>query len=161
MINKKILFVCMGNICRSPAAEGVMKTFVEKEGLTDNIFVDSAGTIGYHAGEPADARMIEHAARRGYDLTSISRKFNASSDFENFDYIITMDDDNYKDIKGLDYSGKYKNKIFKMVDFSRNLKVTEVPDPYYGGWDGFENVINILEDACAGLLDRIKNEIKR
>lgn len=160
MENKKILFVCMGNICRSPAAEGIMKQLVENENLGENIFVDSAGTIGYHAGEPADARMRKYAGKRGYELTSISRKFNPVTDFENFDYIITMDNDNYDDISFLDRGGKFHHKLFKMVDFNRNLKVSEVPDPYYSGTDGFELVLDILEDACEGLLQKVKNEIK-
>lgn len=160
MENKKILFVCMGNICRSPAAEGVMKHFVEREKLDGKIFIDSAGTIGYHAGDPADKRMIVHAAQRGYDLTSISRKFNPDTDFEKFDYIVTMDNDNYDDIKSLDRKKKYINKLYKMTEFSRNIRASEVPDPYYSGSEGFERVLDILEDACEGLLQKVKDDIK-
>ncbi len=160
MENKKILFVCMGNICRSPAAEGIMKHFVEAQNLNNRIFVDSAGTIGYHAGEHADARMIEHASRRGYDLTSVSRKFNPDTDFDNFDYIITMDNDNYDDIRHLDRKKLYADKLYKMTDFSSSIKVSEVPDPYYSGPDGFERVLDILEDACKGLLKKVKDEFQ-
>lgn len=161
MENKKILFVCMGNICRSPAAEAVMKHIVEREKLESEIFIDSAGTIGYHAGDPADARMISKAVKRGYDLTSISRKFNPDTDFDKFDYIVTMDNDNYEDIRHLDRKKKYRDKLFKMTSFNRNMKVSEVPDPYYSGSDGFELVLDILEDACEGLLNKVKDDIKQ
>ena len=150
----------MGNICRSPAAEGIMKHVVKRENMDGKIFIDSAGTIGYHEGEPADARMVEHASERGYDLTSISRKFDPNTDFEKFDYIVTMDDDNYYDIKSLDRRKKYRNKIFKMTEFNRKIPATEVPDPYYSGPDGFETVLDILEDACEGLFIKVNNEIK-
>lgn len=154
MIN--ILFVCMGNICRSPSAEAVMKYLVENEGLDKQIFVDSAGTIGYHEGEPADARMKKHASKRGYNLTSIARQFRLE-DFEKFDYIITMDRENYKDILALDPQRKYSHKVFMMTDFSSN-GYEEVPDPYYGGEAGFELVLDILEDSTKGLLDKIKSD---
>ncbi len=156
MIN--ILFVCMGNICRSPSAEAVMKFLVEKENLSDKVFIDSAGTIGYHAGEEADARMKAHASKRGYKLTSIARQFKLS-DFEDFDYIVVMDRDNLRDILALDPSGKYRHKIFMMTDFSSN-GYEEVPDPYYGGPQGFENVLDILEDSSKGLLNKIKKELQ-
>lgn len=160
MDKKNILFVCMGNICRSPAAEGIMKSLVEKEGLKEKVFIDSAGTIGYHAGDTPDPRMVKHAAKRGYNLNSFARKFDLKNDFNKFDYIVTMDDDNYLDIKSLDFRGKYSDKIHKMVEFSRNIKAGEVPDPYYSGSEGFEKVLDILEDACGGLLEKIKNELK-
>ena len=161
MINKNILFVCLGNICRSPAAEGVMKSLVEKENLARTILVDSAGTINYHEGERADARMRRHAARRGYDLTSISRMFNPEKDFDKFDYIVTMDDNNYRDISALDKSKKYAGKIFKMASFANGMNVKEVPDPYYEGDEGFEHVLDILEQATQGLLNKVKDDIKQ
>ncbi len=157
---KNILFVCMGNICRSPAAEGIMKKLVKDEGLENRISIDSAGTIGYHTGEGPDSRMIKHASKRGYSLTSKARKFNPAEDFEKFDYILTMDDDNYSDIKYSDKNNIYAGKVFRMVDFGVNIKADEVPDPYYSGSEGFENVLNILEDACKGLLARVKDDIK-
>jgi protein-tyrosine phosphatase len=161
LIEKKILFVCLGNICRSPAAEGVMKYLIEKKGLQNRIYVDSAGTIAHHAGELPDARMRRHAEKRGIDLNSRARKFDKSKDFEEFDYIVTMDDENYRNIKMLDNDNKYGEKIKKMVTFCKQMKVSEVPDPYYGGAEGFELVLNILEDGCESLLERIEDELKR
>ncbi len=158
MRNKKILFVCLGNICRSPAAEGIMKSLIKNDGMQENILVDSAGTIAYHAGENPDERMINHAKRRGFVLDHKARKFNPDKDFDEFDYIITMDNKNNEDVKFLNNNGIYQNKIFKMTDFSQKYKVDEVPDPYYLGPSGFENVLDILEDACNGLLKKIKNE---
>lgn len=150
----------MGNICRSPAAEAIMKFNLEKEGLQDKIKADSAGTIDYHAGELPDARIIKHSGLRGYKLNHKARIFNPEKDFEYFDYIIVMDDDNLSDIKYFDPENKYSKKIIKMTDFCTELKADEVPDPFYGGPRHFENVLDILEDACKGLLNRIKNEIK-
>ena len=153
-MKKRILFVCMGNICRSPAAEGIAKKFLEKRGLNGTIEIDSAGTLDYHTGELPDSRMILHASKRGYRLDSKARQFNPKKDFEYFDYIVTMDDDNYTEITALDRNNKYKDKIFKMVSFGTKLKVDEVPDPYYSGSDGFENVLDILEDSVNGLINK-------
>lgn len=157
MPDKKILFVCLGNICRSPAAEAIMKKYLTDENLQDKIFVDSAGTAGYHIGQTADPRMIKHASARGYTLDHIARKFSAAKDFPEFDYIITMDNQNFEDIKSLDHINKFSNKIFKMADFCRNIKIEEVPDPYYEGAAGFENVLDILEDGCKGIIEKLKN----
>lgn len=156
MIN--ILFVCMGNICRSPSGEAVMNKLIKRAGLEDKIKCDSAGTIAYHEGEPADARMKRHAIKRGYRLTSTARRFR-EIDFENFDYIIAMDESNYNDLLLFDSNKKYVDKIFKMTNFSKNSRYTEVPDPYYSGPEGFELVLDILEDACAGLLEEVKTKI--
>lgn len=150
-----ILFVCMGNICRSPSGEAVMNELIKRENLQDKISCDSAGTIAYHEGEPADSRMKAHAIKRGYNLTSIARRF-AESDFEKFDYIIAMDESNYSDLLAFDKNKKYKSKIFMMTDFAANKSYKEVPDPYYGGPQGFETVLDILEDSCAGLLKELK-----
>lgn len=158
---KKILFVCMGNICRSPAAEGIAKKILEKRGLNGTIEIDSAGTLDYHTGELPDQRMIMHASKRGYNLDSRARQFNPDNDFEFFDYIVTMDDDNYSEITSLDRKNKYKDKVFKMVSFGNNHKVDEVPDPYYEGSDGFEYVLDILEDSVEGLLKKIEDDIRR
>ena len=155
----RILFVCMGNICRSPAAEGIFRTMVEKEKLTERIEIDSAGTIDYHAGESPDPRMKFHAASRGYFLKSKARQFDPKTDFENFDYIITMDNEIFNEITRLDKRNVYNSKIHNMVEFSRLIKADEVPDPYLGGPEGFEKVMDILVDACRGLLKRLKDEL--
>ena len=160
MAKKKILFVCLGNICRSPAAEAVMTRLLKNNNLVDSVEVDSAGTIDYHEGEPADARMRVYAEKRGYNLNSIARKFNPDTDFEKFDYIITMDNNNFEEIKDLDLDNKFTNKIFKMTDFLNNYDEAEIPDPYYGGKEGFENVLDILEDAAAGLLEKLENDFR-
>jgi protein-tyrosine phosphatase len=148
----KILFICMGNICRSPSAEAVMQALVKQQGLEKQIICDSAGTLDYHRGNPADARMQKHARLRGYELNSISRPF-VNDDFELFDWIITMDEDNYQQIKWYDQGNNYADKIRRMTDFCINAQVSAVPDPYYGGNQGFENVLDLLEDACQGLLE--------
>ena len=155
MKNTKIIFVCLGNICRSPAAEAIMTKKINDAGLQWNISVDSAGVMGWHTGEPADMRMNQHANLRGYEVTSLARKFNPDRDFEEFDYIITMDNENYKDITSLDIEGKYTNKIHKMVKFCKSDEVDEVPDPYYDGKEGFEKVLDILEEGCTELLNKI------
>ena len=160
-MKKRILFVCMGNICRSPAAEGIAKKFLEKRGQDGMIEIDSAGTLDYHTGELPDSRMINHSSNRGYKLDSHARQFNPENDFENFDYIVTMDDDNFSEITSLDSKNKYKYKIFKMVSFGNSHKVDEVPDPYYSGSDGFEYVIDILEDSVEGLLNKVEDDIRR
>ena len=156
----KVLFVCLGNICRSPAAEAVMNKIIKKEGLDKHILCDSAGTSGYHSGEPADSRMIEAGRQRGYKLTSRSRKIAPSTDFDEFEYIVTMDNSNYKNVKALDKIGKLDKKLFTMCSFCSNRSETEVPDPYYQGPEGFEEVLDLLEDACMGLLNHIKEHPK-
>lgn len=156
--NIKILFVCLGNICRSPLAEGVMIQYLYKEGLDKSVKVDSAGISGYHQGELPDARMRAHATRRGYNLTSLSRQVK-SEDFDMFDYIIGMDDCNIDALNELAPSPEAQKKIHRITDFCQNILADHVPDPYYGGASGFENVIDIVEDACLGLLSRLKKTI--
>jgi len=151
----------MGNICRSPAAEGIAKKILEERELNGTIEIDSAGTLGYHSGELPDSRMIRHASKRGYTLDSRARQFNAKNDFDQFDYIVTMDDDNYSEIASLDKKNNYKNKIFKMVSFGNNTQVNEVPDPYYSGSSGFELVLDILEDSVEGLINKVEDDIRR
>lgn len=152
----KILFVCLGNICRSPSAEAVMKKLVKDAGLEESFFIDSAGIMGYHEGERADDRMRGHAARRGYVLDSISRPVR-TQDFYDFDLIIGMDDRNVDDLKQKAPDLESLAKIHQMTEYSRNKLYDHVPDPYYGGASGFELVLDLLEDACAGLLsDKLK-----
>jgi len=156
-----VLFVCMGNICRSPAAEGVMQHLLKEHKLDQSVRCDSAGTIGFHSGCPADGRMQSHARRRGIELLSRSRKFDEQNDFDKFDYIVVMDKQNWRDVKKLDHGNKYADKIFMMTDFCQKRSEKEVPDPYYDGGDGFELVLDIIEDAASGLLARIKADLER
>ena len=155
MEKKRILFVCLGNICRSPSAEGVMKALVEKEGVAEYYIIDSAGTGAYHEGERADSRMRQHAQRRGYDLTSIARQVR-SEDFDSFDYIVAMDNQNYQNLIRMATTSKQRSKIKKMIDYASDYNGDSVPDPYYGGSDGFELVLDILEDATGGFFKYIE-----
>ena len=152
----KILFDCLGNICRSPSAEAVMKKLVKDAGLDNYIEVDSAGIMGYHEGERADQRMRAHASRRGYVLDSISRPVR-TTDFYDFDLIIGMDDRNIDDLKRKAPDLESVAKIHQMTEYSRNKLYDHVPDPYYGGASGFELVLDLLEDACGGLLETISS----
>lgn len=160
MTKTKILFVCMGNICRSPSAEAVFKGIVKNSGVSHNFEIDSAGTTGYHVGQNADRRMLSHAIKRGFNLTSISRKFYPETDFDHFDYIIGMDDENMFDLKNIARNEGDLNKLYKMTDFSKEWDYSEVPDPYYGGDAGFELVLDLLEDSCKGLLEKITQNDK-
>jgi len=158
-IMMKILFICMGNICRSPTAEAVMQSIVKQKGKEKEIFCDSAGTIDYHRGQPADSRMREHSILRGYELKSISRPFE-DADFKIFDLIITMDEDNFQQINFRDEKNEYSSKILRMVEFCSSKNIKEIPDPYYGGSQGFENVLDLLEDSCCGLFKYITDQKK-
>ncbi|KAL2621582.1 hypothetical protein R1flu_001787 [Riccia fluitans] len=157
-----VLFVCLGNICRSPSAEAVFINAVKKRGMEANFKIDSAGTINYHEGNPADSRMRAAALRRGVKIESISRPVRPS-DFKEFDIILAMDKQNREDLYRLHRGWKSKtelpdlapNKIQMMCDYCRSHDTKEVPDPYYGGPEGFEEVLNLLEDACEGLLDSL------
>ena len=155
-MKKNVLFVCLGNICRSPSAEAVFKHLVGKKGEDGNYFIDSAGTSAWHAGEKADARMKRHAKKRGVELASVSRKF-VPEDFERFDYIIAMDRENMDDLKRMARDKNDLDKLYMMTDFSQKFSYHEIPDPYYGGNEGFELVLDLLEDANRGLLDYIKS----
>ena len=150
----KILFVCLGNICRSPSAEAVMKKLVHQANLDDIFEIDSAGMINYHEGEGADPRMKAHAARRGYQLDSFSRPIRIA-DFYDFDLIIGMDNRNVENLKEKAPDLETELKIHTMMEYSTNRLYDYVPDPYYSGADGFELVLDLLEDACSGLLDAL------
>lgn len=159
---KSVLFVCLGNICRSPAAEGVFRDMVKAEGLSDKIKIDSAGTGGWHAGDAPDSRMIHHAGKRGYDIRDLeARQFLAPEDFQNFDYILTMDNSNLKNVLALDHTRTHHGKVKPLLTFCRiHEGVSEVPDPYYKQEDGFEYVLDLLEDSCRELLEHLKKELK-
>ena len=150
----KILFVCMGNICRSPAAEGVMQALVTASGLQDQIEIDSAGTGGWHAGELPDARMRRHGSLRGYRLQNHARQV-VPQDFENFDLILVMDQQNMRDLREFAVSANDMQNVRYFCDYLSDRPETEVPDPYYGGADGFDEVLDIVENGCKGLLTRI------
>ena len=139
---------------RSPAAEAVFRSKVEAAGVADRFHLDSAGTIGYHSGHPADRRMRAAGAERGYNLDSISRQVR-KNDFEKFDHIIAMDMDNLHNLQAMAADGSGHAKVTLMCDFARNHSDREVPDPYYGDGKGFEHVMDLLEDACDGLLEEL------
>ena len=146
---KAVLFVCMGNICRSPTAEAVFRKLVSDAGRSSEYEIDSAGTIGYHAGHKADSRMRAAARGRGYSLESIARRIEPG-DFDRFDLIVTMDDENFQNVSAINPGSRAR--VVRMCDYCEKHQETEVPDPYYGGEAGFQYVIDMLEDACANLL---------
>ena len=152
----RILFVCLGNICRSPAAQGVMQRLVDERGLTDRFEIDSAGTSGYHDGELPDRRMRVHARPRGYELTHRSRRVEGC-DFEHFDLIVAMDSANAADLRRMAATVDEARKIVMMGDYIRLQRnhYDYVPDPYYEGSEGFELVLDLLEDACDNLLTQL------
>ncbi len=159
---KRVLFVCLGNICRSPAAEGVFRKMVRHAGLEDQIEIDSCGTGGWHENEPPDNRMIHHAKERGYDLSDLrARQIVAPDDFYKFDYILTMDESNKRQVLNLDTQRAHHAKVRPLLSFCRlHQNVTEVPDPYYKEASGFDYVLDLLEDACAELLNHLRQEIR-
>ncbi|MEY4297595.1 MAG: hypothetical protein RLZZ423_774 [Cyanobacteriota bacterium] len=159
MAEQRILFVCLGNICRSPAAEGVFLHLLAQRGLEDRYVVDSAGTGGWHVGRPADRRMRAAAERRGIHLPSRARQLDRG-DLLQFDRILTMDDDNLRAVRSLARElapGAADLALIEpMTSHCRHFADREVPDPYYGGEQGFEHVLDLLEDACAGLLETLE-----
>lgn len=152
MDKQRILFVCLGNICRSPAAEGVLRSMCTEQGVEDLFVIDSAGTYGGHAGEPSDYRMREAAHARGYNLTHRSRQIT-DSDMLYFDRIIVMDDNNLRDVERIAPTIEARNKIERFADLVTTIpNIHYVPDPYYEGREGFYHVLNILEDGCRTLI---------
>lgn len=153
-----ILFVCMGNICRSPTADGVFQKKVSLAGLSHVVRVDSAGTHNYHPGSPPDERSQSHAYLRGYDLSALRARQIQNTDYAAFDLILAMDWDNL----ALLQSGcppEYQHKLRRLTEFCQTLEATVVPDPYYEGAAGFETVMDLLEDACEGLLAHVRKQV--
>ncbi|SMF31099.1 protein tyrosine phosphatase [Alteromonadaceae bacterium Bs31] len=151
----KVLFVCLGNICRSPTAHGIFRSFVREQGLHAEILVDSAGTSGWHIGSPPDQRSAAAAAKRGYDLSDLRGRQVGASDFLEYDYILAMDSNNLSALKAMKPS-YYEGTLSLFLDFAENNDVRDVPDPYYGGVKGFDKVLDLVEDGCAGLLAHIR-----
>ena len=155
-MKQRILFVCLGNICRSPAAEAMMQMLVERNGLADRVVLDSAGTYGGHSGERSDARMRRAALARGIDITHRARQVR-EEDFERFDMIIAMDDNNYEALFRLAPDREAQQRIYRFREFLRhNPNWSYIPDPYYEGHDGFELVLDLLEDGCSTLLEKLR-----
>lgn len=154
-----VLFVCMGNICRSPTAEGVFRHIVKQQGLDDWIKTDSAGTHAYHVGDQPDPRAQLTARNRGIELSDLRARKAVEDDFHQFDYVLAMDNDNYQRLSRLCPAG-HEEKLRLFLDFSNDFSETQVPDPYYGGDQGFEYVFDMVESASHGLLEEIKKRHK-
>jgi protein-tyrosine phosphatase len=152
----KVLFVCMGNICRSPTAEGVFRHLIKEQGTADRFFIDSAGTHAYHVGEQPDRRAQQTARARGIDLSFIRARKVTRSDFAEFDYIFAMDSDNYDNLVSI-CPAEHQDKIQLFLEFASNYSDRDVPDPYYGGQNGFEYVFDLVEDASQGFHDKVMN----
>lgn len=155
-----VVFVCTGNICRSPTAEGIFIRKVAAAGLADRIDIDSAGTHGYHIGEAPDPRTVRHAAGRGYDLSALRARRFDRGDFDRFDLVVAMDAANREHLAHM-MRPSSGHKLKMMMAYSKSFSVLEVPDPYYGGPDGFEHVIDLLEDATEGLLADMRAALAR
>lgn len=151
----KVLFVCMGNICRSPTAHGVFRELIRTEGLERTITVDSAGTHAYHVGKPPDVRARDTALKRGVALDDLRARQAESDDFLVFDYVLAMDQDNYHELMRICPAGM-EDKLGMFLDYAPHVGTREVPDPYYGGPRGFEQVFDLVEAAARGLLDDIR-----
>jgi protein-tyrosine phosphatase len=156
----RVLFVCMGNICRSPMAEGVFRRMLEGVGLSEKIYVDSAGTHSYHIGAPPDTRGQATALRRGVDLRSLRARQVSVEDLAEFDYVLAMDRDNFEHLLTLGQDLELRGRIQLFLDFAPDLPEREVPDPYYGGSGGFERVMDLVEEAAQGLLIEIRERYR-
>lgn len=153
-----VLFVCLGNICRSPTAEGVFRELVRKAGLQSSISTDSAGTSAWHIEEAPDSRTLQCALNRGYDFSDLRGRQVIKSDFNSFDYILAMDAENLRDLQAI-CPADYKGHVGLFLDFAKKHNQTEVPDPYHGGSKGFERVLDLIEDASEGLLEHLKSRL--
>lgn len=151
----RILFVCLGNICRSPAAQGVFQAIADKEGCSGRFIADSAGTYSGHQGRLPDSRMRQAASRRGYELTHRARPISGL-DFLDFDLIVAMDDNNYQDLMNLAPSVEDSRKIVRMASYLTTHSISYIPDPYYMGSEGFELVLDLLEEACRNLFENLR-----
>ena len=150
----KVLFICLGNICRSPTAEAIFSELVAEKGLADSLEIDSAGTNGLHIGQPPDPRSIKYAAKRGIDLTPLRGRQIERADFERFDYVIAMDNENVRQLTAL-CPESMQGKIKLLLAYADSCDYREVPDPYYGGAGEFELVLDLIESGCRGLLDQL------
>ena len=153
-----VLFVCLGNICRSPSAEGVFRRMVAESQLAERIDIDSAGTGDWHVGSAPDRRSCAAASQRGVDLSGLRARTVARPDFERFDYILAMDRDNLAALERL-RPKQGRARLGLLMQYASHTGVSEVPDPYYGGEDGFEKVLDLLEEACRGLLAEIRQQL--
>jgi len=156
----RVLLVCMGNICRSPTAEGVLRHFIKINGLGDKVEVDSAGTHGYHVGEAPDQRTQRAASARGYNLSQLRARKVARQDLDYFDLILAMDKSNLDNLQRMAMP-EQQDKIKLFMDFARNFDDDEVPDPYYGLGHGFDLVLDMVEDASQGLVEDIRKQLKK
>ncbi len=156
----RVLFVCMGNICRSPAAEGIFRQLAARAGFSGEVECDSAGTIACHQGQAPDPRMRQAGAARGFAFDGRARAA-AAADLASFDLILAMDRENLNDLRALDRFGRYGGKMRLFCDFASGSSEREVPDPYYGGRDGFEKTLDLLEDGCRGVLDFVRGRLPR
>lgn len=154
----KVLFVCLGNICRSPTADGIFRKLVADAGLAAQVQVDSAGTAGWHIGRAPDARTVAAAKKRGYDLSDLRARQVSVQDFSEYDYILAMDKSNLRDLQDMRPLG-YQGHLGLFLGFGSLNGDQEVPDPYHGGSEGFELVLDLVEDAAQGLLDKIRPQL--
>ncbi len=156
---RHVLFVCTGNICRSPTAEGVFRKLVEAGPLAGKVEIDSAGTQGYHVGQPPDPRAIEHAAKRGIDIKELRGRQLGADDFEHYDFLIAMDESHMRYMSAM-CPTRLKHKIERLLDYGGSDKQTEVPDPYYGKPKDFEHALDLIEQGCAGLHEYMVDQLR-
>ncbi len=153
---KKVLFICMGNICRSPSAEAVFSKMIKQKGFEQGYQIDSAGTHSYHIGSKPDRRSVQAARKRGVEMDHLRARQVVADDFKRFDFLVVMDEVNRANLSAM-FPRQPQDKVFSMMRFAEGLAYREVPDPYYGEGDGFELVLDLLEQSCAGLLSYIES----